>query len=208
MATLCPPEVPRKGQSRKCEQKGGSWVHPWTPQADLKSIKINRNFKVSLCVGVGMRFLYPSCRQRGAGYAQTIVNGMVFKQFNVLEIWCFFVFLGLFCASFLLILGVLGRHFGSPKVNANFDRKTGMDLNPGIPANPGKSRDGGSRSPKNYQQDPPWTARPPEARGSPKDPHGHQNDIKIDPETNKMTPKTTPRLTTQLHNKLKSTGRG
>ena len=73
------------------------------------------------------------------------------------------MFLGLFWASFLLILGVLGRHFGSPKVNVNFDRKTGMDLNPGIPGNPGKSRDGGSRSPKNYQQDLPWTARPPEA---------------------------------------------
>ena len=33
----------------------------------------------------------------------------------------FFLFLGLFWASFLLILGILGRHFGSQKVDANFD---------------------------------------------------------------------------------------
>lgn len=56
----------------------------------------------------------------------------------------FFCFLGSFWASFLLILGFLGRHFGSQKVDANFGRKTGMELNPGIPRNPGKSRDGGS----------------------------------------------------------------
>ena len=72
----------------------------------------------------------------------------------------FVLFLGLFWALFLLILGVLGRHFGSQKVDANFDRKTGMQVNP---ANPGKSRHGGSKSPENYQQDLPWTARPPEA---------------------------------------------
>ena len=71
----------------------------------------------------------------------------------------FFLFLGLFWASFLLILGVLGRHFGSQKVDANFDRKTGMQVNP---ANPGKSRDRGSGALK-YQSGPPWTARPPEA---------------------------------------------
>ena len=52
----------------------------------------------------------------------------------------FFLFLGLFWASFLLILGVLGRHFGSQKVDANFDRKTGMQVNPRDPEN---SRHGG-----------------------------------------------------------------
>ena len=52
LATLCPPGVPREEQSRKCEQKGGSWVHPWTPQEHPKSIKINGNFKVCLCVCV------------------------------------------------------------------------------------------------------------------------------------------------------------
>ena len=82
-------------------------------------------------------FFMPKVSSRGAGYAQTIVNSMVLEQFHVLEIWCVFLFLGLFWASFLLILGVLGRHFGSQKVDANFDRKTGMELNPGIPRNPG-----------------------------------------------------------------------
>ena len=72
----------------------------------------------------------------------------------------FFLFLGLFWASFLLILGVLGRHFGSQKIDANFDGKT---RDGGSSGNPEKSRDGGSKSPKNYQQDLPWTARPPEA---------------------------------------------
>ena len=37
-----------------------------------------------------------------------------------------------------------------------------------------------------------------------KGPHGHQNDIKMDPETNKMTRKSTPRVTKQLHNKLEN----
>ena len=72
----------------------------------------------------------------------------------------FFLFLGLFWASFLLILGVLGRHFGSQKIDANFDGKTWDGADSG---NPSKSRHGGSKSPKNYQQDLPWTARPPEA---------------------------------------------
>ena len=72
----------------------------------------------------------------------------------------FFWFLGLFWTSFLLILGVLGRHFGSQKVDANFDRKTGMQVNPGIPSNPGTE---GPEPLKNYQSDPLWTARPPEA---------------------------------------------
>ena len=105
----------------------------------------------------------PKVSPKGAGYAQTILNSMVLEDFHVLEILCFFWFLGLFWALFLLILGVLGRHLGSQKVDANFDRKTGMELNPGISGNPKKSRDGGSKSPKNYQQDLPWTARPPEA---------------------------------------------
>ena len=65
LATLRPPGVPREGQGRKCEQKGGSWVHPWTPQEHPKSIKISRNFKVRLCVCVWMRFLCPRCRQGG-----------------------------------------------------------------------------------------------------------------------------------------------
>ena len=59
-----------------------------------------------------------------------------------------------------MIWGVLGRHFGIEKVNANFDRKTGMEPNPGIPVNPGPE---GPEPLKNYQSDPPWTARPPEA---------------------------------------------
>ena len=41
-----------------------------------------------------------------------------------------------------------------------------------------------------------------EGAGSPKDAHGHKNDVKIDPKTNKMTPKSTPILTKQLHNKI------
>ena len=86
MESLWPPGVPGKGQSRKCEQKGGSWVHPWTPQEHPKSIKINRNFKVRLCVGVGMCFLCPRCRQVGVGYAQTTVNPLVLEQYHVLEI--------------------------------------------------------------------------------------------------------------------------
>ena len=75
----------------------------------------------------------------------------------------FLLFLGPFGTSFLLILEVLGRHFGNQKVDSNFGRKTGMERIPAIPANPETSRDGGSKSPKNYQQDLPWTARPPEA---------------------------------------------
>ena len=55
----------------------------------------------------------------------------------------FLLFLGPFGTSFLLILEVLGRHFGNQKVDSNFGRKTGMEGIPGIPANPGKSRDGG-----------------------------------------------------------------
>ena len=163
MATLCPPGVPRKGQSRKCEQKRGSWVHPWTPQEHPKSIKINRNLKVRQCVGVGMRCLCPRCRQVGAGYAQTTVNATVLNEFHVWQILCFFMFLRSFWVSFLMIWGVLGRHFGSQKVDAFFDRKTGTQVNL---SNPEKSRQiprRGSKSPKNYQQDLPWTARPPEA---------------------------------------------
>ena len=90
LATLRPPGLPREGQRRKCEQKGGSWVHPWTPQEHPKSIKINRNLKVRQCVGVGMRFLCPRCRQVGAGYAQTTVNTMVWEAFHVF--WTFIVF--------------------------------------------------------------------------------------------------------------------
>jgi hypothetical protein len=45
----------------------------------------------------------------------------------------FLLFLEPFWTSFLLIFVVLGRHFGSQKVDANFDRKTGTDLNLGIP---------------------------------------------------------------------------
>ena len=108
-------------------------------------------------------FFMAKVSSRGAGYAQTSVNSMVLEQFHVLEIWCFFLFLGLFWASFLLISGVLGRHFGSQKVDAFFDRKTGTQVNL---SNPEKSREilgRGSKSPKNYQQDLPWTARPPEA---------------------------------------------
>ena len=64
-----------------------------------------------------------------------------FERISCLVNFVFFMFLRSFWASFLLILGVLGRHFGSQKVDANFDRKTGMQVDP---ANPGKSRDGGS----------------------------------------------------------------
>ena len=46
----------------------------------------------------------------------------------------FLLFLGPFGTSFLLILEVLGRHFGNQKVDSNFDRKTGMER---IPLNPG-----------------------------------------------------------------------
>ena len=82
LATLRPPGLPRDGQRRKCEQKGGSWVHPWTPQGHPKSIKINRNLKVRQCVGVGRRFLCPRCRQVGAGYAQTTANTMALEAFH------------------------------------------------------------------------------------------------------------------------------
>ena len=61
-----------------------------------------------------------------------------------------------------------------------------------------------------------WTHEPPsssnfrlcpfrgtlEGTGSPKHPHGHHNYLKMNPETDEMTPKSTPRLTKQLHNKL------
>ena len=46
---------------------------------------------------------------------------------------------------------------------------------------------------------------PLEGTGSPDDPRGHQNDIKMDPETGKITTKSTSRLTKQLHNKLNTT---
>jgi hypothetical protein len=69
----------------------------------------------------------------GAGCAQTIIKTMVLETFHVFEILCFLLFLGPFWTLFLLILGVLGRHFGSQKVDANFDRKTGTDLNPRNP---------------------------------------------------------------------------
>ena len=70
----------------------------------------------------------------GTGYAQTIYskyNG--FERISCLANFVFFMFLRSFWVSFLLILVVLGRHFGSQKVDVNFDRKTGMELNPGIP---------------------------------------------------------------------------
>ena len=86
LAALCPPGLPRKGQSRRCEQKGGSWVHPWTPQEHPKSIKINKIVKVCLCVGVGMHFLCPRCRQVGAGYAQATISTMVLEAFQVLGV--------------------------------------------------------------------------------------------------------------------------
>ena len=57
----------------------------------------------------------------GAGYGQTIVNTMVLEAFHVLDILCFLLFLESFWTLLLLILGVLGRHFGSQKVDANFD---------------------------------------------------------------------------------------
>jgi hypothetical protein len=41
LASLCPPGDLRKGQSRKCDQKRGSRVHPWTPQGHPKSNKID-----------------------------------------------------------------------------------------------------------------------------------------------------------------------
>ena len=93
LATLRPPGVPREGQGRKCEQKGGSWVHPWTLQKHPKSIKINRNLKVHQCVGVGMHCLCPRCRQLAAGYAQTTVNTMVLNEFHVWHFFVFFMFL-------------------------------------------------------------------------------------------------------------------
>ena len=139
MATLCPPGIPQKGQGRKFDGKGGSWVHPWTPQEHPKSVKINRSLKVRHCVGVGMRFLCPRCRQVGAGYAETIVNTMVLEAFHVMENSVFLLFLEPFWTLCLLILEVLGRHVGGQKVHANFDRKTVTDLNPGIPGNPRES---------------------------------------------------------------------
>ena len=36
-------------------------------------------------------FFMPEVSSRGAGYAQTIVNSMVWEQFDVLKISCFFV---------------------------------------------------------------------------------------------------------------------
>ena len=72
-----------------------------------------------MCLRLNAFFMF-KVSSRGAGYAQTIVNSMVLEQFHVLEIWCFFVS-GIVWASFLLILGVLGRHFGSQKFDENFD---------------------------------------------------------------------------------------
>ena len=69
----------------------------------------------------------------GAGYVETIVNTMVLEAFHVLDNLLFLLFLEPFWTLFFLIWGVLGRHFGGQKVDANFDRKTGMEVNPGIP---------------------------------------------------------------------------
>ena len=57
----------------------------------------------------------------GAGYGQTIVNIEVWEAFHVFDFLCFFLFLEPFWALLLLILDVLGRHFGTEKVDANFD---------------------------------------------------------------------------------------
>ena len=59
-----------------------------------------------------------------------------FGGISCFAIFVFLLFLGPFGTSFLLILEVLGRHFGNQKVDSNFGRKTGMEGIPGIPANP------------------------------------------------------------------------
>ena len=51
-------------------------------------------------------FFMPKVSSRGAGYAQTIVNSMVWEQFHVLEIWCFFFVSG-------IVLGVNFVDFGN-----------------------------------------------------------------------------------------------
>ena len=79
---------------------------PLDPQEHPKSIKINVNLKVRLCVGVGMCFLCPRCRQGSDGYAQTTVNTMVLEAFHVLEFLCFLVY--------GIILGVIFVDFGGP----------------------------------------------------------------------------------------------
>ena len=79
------------------------------------------------------------------GYAQTIVNTMVFEACQVCFLFSFSLFLGLFWRSFSPILVPRGPHFCSHKVNAIFDRKSGQ-VNPLIPGNPDKSRDRGSRA--------------------------------------------------------------
>ena len=56
-----------------------------------------------------------------------------FERISCLANFVFFMFLRLFWASFLMILGVLGRHFGSQKVDTFFDRKTGTQVNPSNP---------------------------------------------------------------------------
>ena len=72
----------------------------------------------------------------------------------------FFLFLGSFWAASLLILWVFGRYFGTQKVSAMFDSTNGTQVIPRIPEN---SWDRGSRFLENYQQDPNWAAKPPEA---------------------------------------------
>ena len=57
----------------------------------------------------------------GAGYGQTMVNTMVLEAFHVLEVLCFLLALEPFWTLLLLILGVLGRHFGAEKIDVNFD---------------------------------------------------------------------------------------
>ena len=59
-----------------------------------------------------------------------------------------------------IVLGVIFVDFGSrgQKVDANFDRKTGMQVNP---ANPGKSRDGGSGALKELSIRPPLDSKAP-----------------------------------------------
>ena len=123
---------PERGRVENANKKVVRGVHPWTPQEHPKSIKINRNLKVRLCVGVGMRFLCPRCRQVWLDMLKTYkYNG--FERISCLANFVFFMFPRSFWASFLMIWGVLGRHFGSQKVDAFFDRKTGTQVNPGIP---------------------------------------------------------------------------
>ena len=101
-------------------------------------------------------------------YAQGVVKGgwicsnhSKYQGFGTLSCFGNFVcfwFLGLFWASFLLILGVLGRHFSSQKVDANFDRNPGMQVNP---RNPEKSRHGGSGALKELSIRPPLDSKAP-----------------------------------------------